>query len=328
MVASAQNIRIQKLVLAVGITLFVLKMTAWYLTRSMAILTDALESTINVVSGMVGLYSLLLSARPKDSNHPYGHGKVEFVSAAIEGTLIAVAGLYIIVDSSLHLHNPHKITQLDTGLILIGISAIINFGVGFYSVKTGKKNQSLALIASGKHLMSDTYSSLGIMIGLLVLWVTELPWIDSAVAMLSALYIIVTGYKIIRRSLAGIMDEADSELLGSLVETLNKSRNTNWVDLHNLRIIKYGSILHLDCHLTVPWYLNVYDAHKEMDDLEKLVRKNYGESVELFVHIDGCMDFSCKICMVENCSVRKSPFERQVHWNVMNISTNSRHHLL
>ena len=328
MVASAQNIRIQKLVLAVGITLFVLKMTAWYLTRSMAILTDALESTINVVSGMVGLYSLLLSARPKDSNHPYGHGKVEFVSAAIEGTLIAVAGLYIIVDSSLHLHNPHKITQLDTGLILIGISAIINFGVGFYSVKTGKKNQSLALIASGKHLMSDTYSSLGIMIGLLVLWVTKLPWIDSAVAMLSALYIIVTGYKIIRRSLAGIMDEADSELLGSLVETLNKSRNTNWVDLHNLRIIKYGSILHLDCHLTVPWYLNVYDAHKEMDDLEKLVRKNYGESVELFVHIDGCMDFSCKICMVENCSVRKSPFERQVHWNVMNISTNSRHHLL
>lgn len=328
MVASAQNIRIQKLVLAVGITLFVLKMTAWYLTRSMAILTDALESTINVVSGMVGLYSLLLSARPKDSNHPYGHGKVEFVSAAIEGTLIAVAGLYIIVDSSLHLNNPHKITQLDTGLILIGISAIINFGVGFYSVKTGKKNQSLALIASGKHLMSDTYSSLGIMIGLLVLWVTELPWIDSAVAMLSALYIIVTGYKIIRRSLAGIMDEADSELLGSLVETLNKSRNTNWVDLHNLRIIKYGSILHLDCHLTVPWYLNVYDAHKEMDDLEKLVRKNYGESVELFVHIDGCMDFSCKICMVENCSVRKSPFERQVHWNVKNISTNSRHHLL
>lgn len=328
MVASAQNIRIQKLVLAVGITLFVLKMTAWYLTRSMAILTDALESTINVVSGMVGLYSLLLSARPKDSNHPYGHGKVEFISAAIEGTLIAVAGLYIIVDSSLHLHNPHKITQLDTGLILIGISAIINFGVGFYSVKTGKKNQSLALIASGKHLMSDTYSSLGIMIGLLVLWVTELPWIDSAVAMLSALYIIVTGYKIIRRSLAGIMDEADSELLGSLVETLNKSRNTNWVDLHNLRIIKYGSILHLDCHLTVPWYLNVYDAHKEMDDLEKLVRKNYGESVELFVHIDGCMDFSCKICMVENCSVRKSPFERQVHWNVKNISTNSRHHLL
>mgnify|MGYP000971854723 CR=1 FL=1 len=328
MVASAQNIRIQKLVLAVGITLFVLKMTAWYLTRSMAILTDALESTINVVSGMVGLYSLLLSARPKDSNHPYGHGKVEFVSAAIEGTLIAVAGLYIIVDSSLHLHNPHKITQLDTGLILIGISAIINFGVGFYSVKTGKKNQSLALIASGKHLMSDTYSSLGIMIGLLVLWVTKLPWIDSAVAMLSALYIIVTGYKIIRRSLAGIMDEADSELLGSLVETLNKSRNTNWVDLHNLRIIKYGSILHLDCHLTVPWYLNVYDAHKEMDDLEKLVRKNYGESVELFVHIDGCMDFSCKICMVENCSVRKSPFERQVHWNVKNISTNSRHHLL
>lgn len=328
MVASAQNIRIQKLVLAVGITLFVLKMTAWYLTRSMAILTDALESTINVVSGMVGLYSLLLSARPKDSNHPYGHGKVEFISAAIEGTLIAVAGLYIIVDSSLHLHNPYKITQLDTGLILIGISAIINFGVGFYSVKTGKKNQSLALIASGKHLMSDTYSSLGIMIGLLVLWVTELPWIDSAVAMLSALYIIVTGYKIIRRSLAGIMDEADSELLGSLVETLNKSRNTNWVDLHNLRIIKYGSILHLDCHLTVPWYLNVYDAHKEMDDLEKLVRKNYGESVELFVHIDGCMDFSCKICMVENCSVRKSPFERQVHWNVMNISTNSRHHLL
>ena len=124
------------------------------------------------------------------------------------------------------------------------------------------------------------------------------------------------------------MDEADIDLLKKMVETLDKNRNVNWVDLHNLRIIKYGPTLHLDCHLTVPWYLNVHEAHKEIDALSGLVRKNYGESVELFVHSDGCLDFSCSICTKEGCNVRKHAFEKKVEWTMENISSNNKHRLL
>ncbi|TAE58827.1 MAG: cation transporter, partial [Bacteroidetes bacterium] len=242
-----QNFRFQQIIALTSVVLFVLKVVAWYLTQSVAILTDALESTINVISGFVGLYSLYLSAQPKDRNHPYGHGKVEFVSAAIEGTLISVAGLIIIYEAINNLRHPHTLGQLDTGILLVSVTAVINYVLGFLAVRMGKKNNSLALTASGKHLQSDTYSTLGIIAGLVLLYVTHLAWIDSAVAFLFAFLIMFTGYKIVRGSLAGIMDEADEALLDSLVTQLQAARRSNWIDLHNLRIIKYGSTLHLDC---------------------------------------------------------------------------------
>jgi cation diffusion facilitator family transporter len=195
-------------------------------------------------------------------------------------------------------------------------------------LQTGKKNNSLALIASGKHLQTDTWSTLGIIAGLLLLLLTKINWIDSAVALIFSFIIIYTGYKIVRKSIAGIMDEADEELLKKLVATLNTNRKQNWIDLHNLRIIKYGGTLHLDCHLTVPWYLNVHEAHKEIDLLSALVKKEYGESMELFVHSDGCLDFSCAICTKNDCIVRKHHFEKKIEWTMENISSNSKHSVL
>lgn len=325
MESSRENFRLQKVIAIVGVVLFVTKLVAWYLTGSVAILTDALESTINVVSGFVGLYSLYLSAQPKDQNHPYGHGKVEFVSAAIEGTLITVAGGIIIYEAILNLKNPHEIGQLDYGIILVSLTALVNFGIGFWAVKQGRKNKSLALEASGKHLQSDTYSTIGIIVGLILIWVTDLKWLDSAVALLFAGLIIYTGIKILRGSLAGIMDEADADLLNDVVAKLEAERRPNWVDLHNLRIIKYGGTLHLDCHLTVPWYLNVHQAHDEVEALGAVVKTHFGDSLELFVHTDGCLDFSCGICTVQDCQVRKSPFEKKVSWNIENVSTDKKH---
>ncbi|HNP54168.1 MAG TPA: cation transporter dimerization domain-containing protein, partial [Ferruginibacter sp.] len=156
---------------------------------------------------------------------------------------------------------------------------------------------------------------------------TNIPWVDSAVAMLFAGIILYTGYKIVRSSIAGIMDEVDEDLLKDMVVMLNENRRPNWIDLHNLRIIKYGAVLHLDCHLTVPWYLNVHEAHTEIDALSGLVRKTYGESVELFVHSDGCLDFSCAICEKSDCTVRKQAFERRVNWTIENIASNNKHHV-
>lgn len=324
---SKENYNFQKLVAVVGVSLFVIKLVAWYLTNSVAILTDALESTINVIAGFIGLYSLYLSAQPRDANHPYGHGKVEFVSAAIEGTLITTAGLVIIYEAINNLKHPHEIGRLDYGIILVAITALINFGVGYFAVKKGEKNNSLALIASGKHLQTDTYTTFGIIIGLVLILLTGFVWLDSVVALIFAFIIIYTGYKIVRGSIAGIMDEADEALLKRAVELLESSRDENWVDLHNLRIIKYGSTLHLDCHLTVPWYFNVRDAHAEVDKMDRLINENFGESVEMFVHTDACMDYSCQICTKTDCPVRRADFVKKLDWTEIDIADNNKHRL-
>ncbi len=327
MTASKENLNVQKLVVGVGLALFVIKLLAWYITSSVAILTDALESTVNVVASFIGLYSLALSAKPRDAEHPYGHGKVEFISAGIEGALIAVAGLVIIYEAINNLRHPHQIGSLDYGILLVALAAAVNFGVGYTAVKRGNKNNSLALIASGKHLQSDTYSSLGIIAGLVLMRLTGWAWVDSVVALIFAFVIIFTGLKILRSSIAGIMDEVDEALLKKIVATLNDHREENWVDVHNLRIIKYGSVLHLDLHLTVPWFLTVHEAHKEVDKIDRLVKEQFGESVELFVHTDGCLDFSCPICSKQDCPERKAVFVKRLDWTVANISSNNKHRL-
>lgn len=320
-----QNINTQKLVVVIAIALFAIKIWAWYITNSVAILTDALESLINIAAGFFGLYSLYLSSLPKDRNHPYGHGKIEFVSAAIEGTLIFLAGLAIIYHSVDKLQSPHSILNLPQGIGFLSVSAAFNFFLGRYAIRTGKKNNSLALQASGRHLLSDVYTTAGIVLGLGLMYWLKFPWIDSAVAILFSCIILFTGYKLLRQSIAGIMDEADIALLGNLVGLLNQKRQTQWIDLHNLRIIKYGSVLHLDCHLTVPWYFNVVEAHKQVESLETLVKNNFGQSLELFVHTDACVDFSCPICSVEDCKVRKSEFTEKLNWTIENISSNAKH---
>jgi cation diffusion facilitator family transporter len=321
------NLKIQKRIAVLSILLLIGKTVAWYLTGSVAILTDAFESIVNVVAGLIGVYSLYISAKPRDQDHPYGHGKAEFISAAVEGTLISIAGLIIIYEAFNNLIHPHNIKKLDYGIVLVAVTGLVNYFAGSFCIKTGNKNNSLALVSTGKHLQTDTWSTLGIVAGLILILITDLLWIDSAVAIAFSLFIIFTGYKILRISLAGIMDEADTTLLKKMVETLNANRRENWIDLHNLRIIKYGSTIHLDCHLTVPWYLNVHEAHKEIDALSNLVKNEYGETVELFVHSDGCLDFSCKICTKTDCPVRKHAFEKKVEWTMENISSNHKHHV-
>lgn len=325
MKTSDQNLRIQKWIAGISIVLLAIKFVAYYFTHSVAVLTDALESITNVAAGFIGLYSLHVAAKPKDKDHPYGHGKAEFLSAAVEGTLIGVAGTLILYEAIQHLVHPVQLKRIDTGIWLVGTTAIVNMIMGLYSVRVGKKNNSLALEASGKHLQTDTWSTLGIIAGLLLLYFTGYKWIDSAVALIFGVFIVFTGYRIIRQSIAGIMDEADEKLLSRLVEVLNRTRRENWVDLHNLRVIKYGSVLHLDCHLTVPWYHNVNEAHAEIEALARTVKKEFGESVEMFVHSDGCMPFQCPICNKKDCPVRQHEFVKEVRWTLENISKDKKH---
>jgi cation diffusion facilitator family transporter len=322
-----ENLLVQKIVVGVAVILFAIKILAYFLTHSVAILTDALESIANVSAGFIGLFSLYVAARPKDENHPYGHGKAEFLSAGVEGSLIIIAGVIIIYQSIYSFIYPHDIKKIDYGLILIAITALINYGVGYISIKRGKKNNSLALIASGKHLQSDTYSTLGIIVGLILIYFTGLHWLDGVVALIASIVIIITGYRIIRKSIAGIMDEADLDLLQEMVTVLEHNQQENWVDLHNLRVIKYGGQLHVDCHLTVPWYLNVHEAHAEIDKLAILIKTEFGDAIELFVHSDACLYFQCNICAKYDCHVRQKPFEKRVEWNLKNLLSDAKHSL-
>ncbi|HEY4155043.1 MAG TPA: cation diffusion facilitator family transporter [Puia sp.] len=320
-----QNLRVQLWIVIVALVLFSIKIVAWYLTRSVAILTDALESIVNVIAGFVGLYSLSIAYKPRDFNHPYGHGKAEFLSAAIEGTLIMLAGIFIIYEGVYHLFYPMKLQQLTSGIYLVAISAVINFIVGFIAVSKGKANRSDALEASGRHLQSDTYSTLAVIVGLLLIYFTGYQQMDSIVAIIMSLVIMFIGYRIARKSVAGIMDEADDKILVKLIALLNRDRKPNWIDMHNLRVIKFGNILHIDCHMTVPWFLNVREAHAEVDTLRSLIEKEFGPALEFFVHADYCIPDCCPICIKTDCSVRQHPFVKRIAWNMENIIPNKKH---
>lgn len=321
------NLKVQTGITILSVVLFLVKIGAYYVTNSVSILTDALESIVNVVAGGIGLFSLYVAAKPSDEEHPYGHGKAEFVSAAIEGTLIISAGALILYETARSLIEENVLVKLDSGLILVASTAVVNYIAGLVCLRVGRRNQSLALQASGRHLLTDTYSTIAIVVGLLIMLFTGLFWLDKLIAGGMALFIIYTGYKIVRLSMAGIMDEQDMRLLQKLVDTLNKHRRVNWIDLHNLRIIKYGSRLHIDCHLTVPWYLNIREAHDEIDALTDFVRSEFGDKVEFFVHTDGCVPFSCRLCDKFECEVRCHPFEHKVEWRLDNLLRDRKHRI-
>lgn len=321
------NFRIQGLLLTVTIVLSGVKFVAWLLTGSNAIFTDALESLVNVAAGAFALYSLYLAAKPKDEDHPYGHGKIEFISATLEGSLIAAAGVAILIKSIYSYIFPQPITQLDLGILLSAFTGIVNFGMGFYAVRRGKKTDSATLRAGGKHLLSDAWSTAGLIIGLVVLYFTELPWIDTTIALLFGLYILYAGLKILRESVAGIMDEADTKLISELVELLNANRRDKWIDVHNLRIIKYGASIHIDCHVTQPYYYTVEQAHDEAENIHELIQKKYGKTVEIFVHLDPCLPTSCHLCAIMECPVRAHAFAGKEIWTPENVMRNKRHGL-
>jgi cation diffusion facilitator family transporter len=319
------TIRIQRYIAFLSVVLFLAKILAWYITHSVTILTDALESTVNVIAGFIGLYSVILAAKPRDKNHPYGHGKAEFVSSAIEGSLITIAGLVIIYEAIQQLLDPHPLNSLDVGIYITAAAGLVNYLIGVYAVKAGKQNRSLVVESAGQHLKSDAYSTFAMIVGLILLLITGWQWIDSGVAMIFALVIIVTGYRLVRRSLAGIMDEADEVLLEQVISFLQQNRKAQWIDLHNMRVIQYGDVMHIDAHMTLPWYYQVVDAEREIHALEDLAKGHFGNKVELFIHIDACKPFSCKLCAITECPVRQEAFKQQLVWTKDNVLLDSKH---
>jgi cation diffusion facilitator family transporter len=321
------SIRVQRFIALLSVVLFLAKMLAWHLTHSVTVLTDALEGIVNMVAGFLGLFSVTLAARPRDTNHPYGHGKAEFLSSAVEGTLIIISAIVIIYQAVHQLIIPHELEKLNIGLLIVVAAGTINFLAGKFAENKGKANHSMVLVSAGKHLKTDAYSTIAVVMGLILLMVThnKWMWMDSVVALCFSAIILVTGYKVLRRSISGIMDETDIGLVTEVIDVLQKNRKQPWVDLHNLRVIHYGNMMHVDAHMTLPWYYTVAQADKEIQSLEKLIRTHFNNQVELFIHIDGCMPYQCKLCALADCHVRQEAFQGQLEWNIDNVWADSKH---
>lgn len=324
-IKAQQNFSIQKWIFALSVFLFIIKLTAWYLTDSSAIFSDAMESIVNVIAGFIGVVSLYVAAMPKDKNHPYGHGKVEFLSAAAEGVLILLAGLIIFYETGKNFLVKKEVVRLDFGLLLTVFTGLANYLAGRYCLRSGKMNNSLALQASGKHLITDTYSTIGVVVGLIIILITKQYILDKIIALAMGALIVYNGIKIIRAAFSGIMDEADQEILNKVVIALNRNRNPEWIDVHNLRVQKYGANMHMDCHLTLPWYSNLRQAHNQINIFTQMLEVELGDKIEFFIHTDDCRESSCPICLKEDCPVRLHAFTQKIEWDMQNIAENRRH---
>ncbi|GAB3566683.1 cation diffusion facilitator family transporter [Spirosoma luteolum] len=311
--------------LALSIVLLGVKFTAYFLTYSTAILSDAVESIVNVIASGFAFYSIYLAGLPRDKNHPYGHGKVEFLSSGFEGAMILSAGLVIIWQAILSFFEPRPLSNLDWGVALVGLTALANGFVGWRLIESGRQTDSLALTADGRHLLTDTFSSIVVMIGVALVWATGLTWLDSVLSLGLSLIIIYNGFLLARQSVARLMDETDAPTLDRVVTLLNVHKDDNWIDVHNLRVQKYGADLHVDCHLTLPYYWSLSRVHDEVHHFEDTIKAGFQVEVEIFVHTDPCIKPCCTYCRVADCPVRAHAFAGDVAWTAANLPLNQKH---
>jgi cation diffusion facilitator family transporter len=303
---SSQAIRFRAMILAISIgsLLMTVKFIAYFLTDSTAILSDALESIINVVASGFALYSIYVSNRPPDASHPYGHGKIEYFSVGFEGALIILAAVAILYKAIPAFIIERPLAQLNVGIILLLSTSAVNLVLGLFLIRTGRKTRSAPLEADGKHLLTDVYTSVVVIVGLVLVRLTGWHWLDPLAACLVAINIIFTGWHLVKEAYGRLMDEADPELLERIVEILNENRRPDWIDVHELRTRHYGDKVHVDFHLVVPRRFGLPEAHVEAEEIEKMILDTLDEVAEVIVHVDPCEDPLCKKCLQAECQDR------------------------
>ncbi|WP_201986803.1 cation diffusion facilitator family transporter [Hymenobacter rubidus] len=327
MTSSQTKRRLGLLSLVVSVGLVIIKFYAYRLTRSQAVLTDALESIINVFTSGFALYSLHLAGLPKDENHPYGHGKVENLSLGFEGGLIFMAGAFILYSASKGLLHPHPVARPDWGVLLLASTAVVNLAVGLLLVRNGKRLNSVALVGDGQHLYIDALTSIVSSGALVLVAATGVVRFDSGAALLLGGFILVNGWRMLRRSISGLMDETDTAIVAEVIAELQAQRRAPWIDVHNLRVQRYGANLHIDCHMQMPYYFTLEQVHTQLHQIEELIRARFAVEVEMFVHADPCTYAACSLCLMPDCPVRQHSFQHEVTWDIHNAVRNERHHL-
>lgn len=308
-----------QLTVLVSVVVLALKFWAFHITKSAAVFSDALETVVNVIAAFVGLAVIRYTIKPKDEDHPYGHGKMEYFSAAFEGGLILFAAITILVESINVLMRPRELQALDLGILYITLATAVNLVTALYLRQVGNKVKSETLLASSSHIMSDVVTTFGVLIGLGLVHLTGLIWIDGAVTLVIALHLLLEGYKIVRRSVSGLTDEMDDKCLSVLSQAIRKNREPGIIDLHNLRTIRSGSFHHIDAHLVMPEFWNVAQAHELAHAFEAKVVADYPYDGEFAFHLDPCKRKYCKNCDVINCPIRQENFEEARSFSVKDL---------
>ena len=311
-----QRVRAAQLSVAVGGALFLLKTAAWLLTGSAAILSDAAESVVHLFATGFALFSVHLSAQPPDRSHPYGHGKIEYFSAGFEGAMIVLAALFIVYDATGKLLRGAEPTTLDLGAGLIGLAAAVNLLLGLYLIRVGRRTQSLTLVADGQHVMTDSITSIAVVVGLALILITGWSPLDPLVALAIAANILFVGGRLMYKSATGLMDAADPELLTAIVDTLEAQREPGWIDIHRLRAHQIGRARSIDLHLTVPRFWDVERTHAASDALTQAVASAHSGSTDLIAHLDPCVDACCSFCSYEPCPIRREPCTGRRPWSL------------
>ncbi|MFO8085258.1 MAG: cation diffusion facilitator family transporter [Desulfobacterales bacterium] len=304
----------------VGAILMAVKFYAYMITGSSAILSDALESIINVIAGAFAMYSVIVSAKPPDESHPYGHGKIEYFSSGFEGALIIIAAIGIFKTGFSHILNPHPLDYLQTGIfILVGATAL-NLFLGILLIRMGKRNQSLILTADGKHILTDVYTSIGVLAGLFLVDYTGWYWLDGAIAVIVGINILITGGKLVKHSYSGLMNKAEPELLKEISDLLIANRKDIFIDIHQLRAWRSGNLIHIDFHLILPRDFSLECAHRENKALEKIIQEYFGGRASVLIHLDPCLDQECPICSQSPCMIRHSPQNNLIKWSLSSMT--------
>ncbi len=302
--------------LFIGVLMLIAKIGAYFLTSSAAILSDALESVVHIFATSIAFYSIIVSARPPDRSHPYGHGKVEFFSAGLEGMLIIIAAIVIMFEAVRGMIVGRELHNLDWGMYIIAGASVVNLFLGLYLIRMGKKTDSLTLVADGKHVLTDFYTSGGVIAGLLIVYFTGWELLDPLVAITVALNILYSGGKLIRQSVGGLMNESDTELLADVVSQLNAYKREPWIDVHQLRSWRSGDKHYIDFHLTMPYYWDVKTSHDEQLKVVESLKDLMDGKAEVLIHIDPCEPVCCKFCQMSDCRVRKEDFKGWKKWTV------------
>lgn len=288
--------------LGTGIVLLGIKFAAYFLTGSTAIFADALEGIVNVTASAFAMYALVLAHRPADPEHPYGHGKIEFFSAGLEGGMIllaAVVGVSKAIDTLIR-HQKLLTTQLGTGLLLMTIALITNALVGGYLVRAGRKQSSLTLEADGWHLISDAITSAAALVALLLVWGSGWWPADPMIAIAVSFYIALTGIRLIRRSAAGLMDEQDAADNAAIRTILDAHVGPAGIpphicSYHKLRHRHSGRYHWIDFHVVLPGGLDIETGHRSASVIENEIEQALGEG-NATAHIEPCPTAECPNC--------------------------------
>jgi cation diffusion facilitator family transporter len=272
--------------LSVGITILLLKIYAYTITGSAAILSDAAESVVHNFAVAFAAYSLWFSQKPADKSHMYGHDRISFFSAGFEGAMIILAAVVIMYEAIQKWINGLYLENIGIGTLFIALSTIVNGGLGWYLVRQGKKYHSIVLEANGKHVLTDSWTSLGVIVALVLTMRTGWLPFDPILAILVALNILWTGSKLIRRSIGGLMDEADPVIDEKIRSLLQRETEKNGIKFHNLRHRNAGNRILIEFHLLFPDHIPIAEAHEQATNIEKEIYNAFPMQLEIISHLE------------------------------------------